>query len=127
MSNTAKRVDITPPKMCHNPLQHSPVGIHSCFEFLCELDDCTRKKNNTYIGHFTLYSFYTVRDISSMWKIHTQPQGASYTPVTGTHLQHLKLKTRVNTNRRIAGDFGTLLGGVTHMLSCVAHSMNARY
>lgn len=49
-----------------------------------------------------------------------------HTPVTDTHLAALEAPNKCEYQQEnVAGDFGTLFWGVTHMFRCVAHSTNA--
>ena len=78
MSNTANRVS-SGPKKCAK----IPCKIFFCWYSLLfwvawwigwlHSPTVIRKKQHI-LAIFTLYSFYTVRDLSSVWKIHTQPQ-----------------------------------------------------
>src|SRR4029434_9771072 len=77
MCNTANRVgsgQIYLAKIPCNILLLVFTLVLSCFAAWMIALSHSNKEKTTHIYIFTLYSFYTVRDLSSVWKIHTQPQ-----------------------------------------------------
>src|SRR4029434_7449660 len=77
MSNTANRVgsgQIYLAKIPCNILLLVFTLVLSCLaDWMIALSHSNKEKT-THIYIFTLYTFFPVRDLSSVWKIHAQPQ-----------------------------------------------------
>ena len=76
MSNTANRVGSGPISLakipCNILLLVFTLVLSCLVDWIIALSHNNKEKH--ILAIFTLNSFYTVRDLSSVWKIHTQPQ-----------------------------------------------------